>query len=102
MPVGAVTATEPEWRETDIDWMIASRDRESTMGAHGHPLDESTSRDANPANADGTHYYVAGPPQVDWAERARLRAEKQFREEVGDKFDASGYFFPVKKVYRRP
>ena len=55
---------------------------------------------ANPANPDGAFYYVAGPQKVDWAERARRIAEKQFREEVGDKFDMSGYFFPVKKVWR--
>lgn len=99
-PIAAITETEPEWSVADVDWLIASRDHEASIGSHGHPLEEATSNEANPANADGAYYYVGGPQKVDWAERARRIAEKRFREEVGDKFDMSGYFFPVKKVWR--
>lgn len=99
-PVGAVSTLEPEWVVDDVDWLIASRDFEASVGGHGHPLSEATSREANPANSDGAYYYVAGPQQVDWAERARSVAAKKFRDEVGADFDMSGYFFPVKKVWR--
>lgn len=100
VPVAATVEVESEFTSSDVDWLIASRDREASIGAHGHPLDEATSPDANPANPNGAYYYVADAQRVDWAERARRGAEKRFRDEVGDKFDMSGYFFPVRKVWR--
>lgn len=102
LPVGAVESAESEWTTEDVDWLIASRDFEASIGGHGIPLAEAMSDDANPANGDGLYYYAAdvNKPRVDWAERARSKAATQFREMVGKDFDMSGYVFPVVKKWR--
>lgn len=99
-PVAAITDVEPEWLTDDVDWLIASRDFEASIGRHGQPLSESTSREANPANSDGSFYYVTERPEVDWAERAQSLAAERFREEAGKDFSMAGYFFPVVKKWR--
>jgi len=93
--------SDPEWSLTDVDWLIASRDYEAGIGSHGHPLDEATSADANPANPDAKYSYAAGPaPDVDWAERARLNAQQVHRATLRDDESANGMYFPVRKVWR--
>lgn len=105
--IRAVTVSEPRFTRDDVDLVLASRLAE-LKSPTGHPLDEATASEANPANPNGTYYYRAigetranaAPPHVDWALRAQRQAEERWRKENPD-VDASGYFWPVERVERK-
>lgn len=92
---------EPEWDPTEVNWLLASRDYEASIGPHGHPLAETMSSEANPANAEGAWYYTAGPePDVDWAMVASHKAEADYRELLPEGASMAGFQFPPRKVWR--
>lgn len=103
----SVTVREPEWTADAVSELIASKHleyRDST----GHLLVESTDLLANPANTNGTHYYVAGVlgpdglrhPVTNWAEKAEADARKKYRDTYKDA-DMAGLRFPVERIDRR-
>lgn len=94
--------TESEWSADERAWLIASRDYESSIGGHGHFLEESTSPLADPANKDGLWRYEAGSaPQVDYAAKAQHEAQDAYRKAWPDA-SMAGLFFPVRKVWVEP
>ncbi|TAJ46361.1 MAG: hypothetical protein EPO52_17665 [Herbiconiux sp.] len=55
---------------------------------------------ANPANTKGTHYYLAGMPEVDFAEKAELDGWDALRAREGKDANLNGFHIPVIKVDR--
>lgn len=104
----SVTVREPEWTAADVSLLLASKHLEH-RDSTGQLLTEATDLGANPANPDGTHYYVAGVPYakggrgpvINWAERAVAEARKNYRERYPDE-DMAGLYFPVERIDRVP
>lgn len=105
--VRAVTVREPEWTAAEVSMLIASKHLEM-RDSTGHLVVEATDLRANPANPDGTHYYVAGVlgpdgmrhPVHNFAEIARAQAQQTFRDAYPD-VDMTGLYWPVERVERR-
>lgn len=79
--VRSVQVQEPEWSPADVAVLLYSRHTEQDMGPHGVPMSEAT----NPANQYA--YEAAEFPVVDFAEKARLDAQKAYY----DKYDTKDY-----------
>lgn len=75
---GWVVEREAEFDKHEYELLAALYEHESSMGDHGHPLDESMSVLADPMNPARTHEYVARPAR-DWADDALEQAQKDPR-----------------------
>ena len=64
---------------------------EGELGAHGLPLDETTSVDADPNNPKATYHYEARVLR-DWAQDAVEQREKDFKDDPS----RARIFFPVR------
>lgn len=95
----SITVREAEWDDDQVALLLASR-RNELRDPTGHLLVESTDLLANPANVDGTHYYVADAPHVNWAQRAEQQARDAFKRDHPDA-DTAGFFWPIRRVDRR-
>lgn len=78
---------EPEFSRSDYELLAALHEYEASTGAHGQPLNEAMSVDADPLNPKGTHRYEARPAR-DWADDALEQAQKDPRYS-GENFSAA-------------
>lgn len=79
--VVSVTVTESRFTPDEVTVLLASRRAEQERrGAHGHPLSESTSRDADPSSFDAKYRYRVPSPTVDYAARALAQAQAERRK----------------------
>lgn len=111
--VSTFVEREPEWTPDQVAMVAAVDDFDRLLGAHGQPMDEATSKDADPMNRAGTHYYKAGAltvtpegafvyaPLVDQAMKAQLDAEDKFRKAAGEGANLNGLFWPVQREERK-
>lgn len=79
---------EAEWAPEDVALLLASRQHQNEIGAHGVPMSEAT----DPANQFA---FTAGRV-MDWAEKARLDAIDELREK-NPKASLNGLIFPVRR-----
>ena len=79
--------------------VLAHLDNESSMNSLGFPLADVLSADADANNQDGTHFYRAGDPIIDHAQKARAIAEDAYRKAHGDL--PSYVHFPVQRYERK-
>lgn len=72
---GFTVEREPEFDQEQYELLAALEEYEAGLGAHGLPLEETMSPDADPANPHGKYMYV---PRVmrDWYDDAVEQAEK--------------------------
>lgn len=99
----SVTTREPEWRREDLDLALGALalDREP-VGPHGHPLNESTSPEADSNNRQGRYFYQGahgGEPIVDHAEIERQRLIAAYKAKHPGA-DLSALTFIVERVER--
>lgn len=93
--VGSVTEREPEWSRTDVESLIALLEAQR-VGAHGHPMDEATSRDGDPSNPERKWDWHVPLPTKDFAQEALDLRKKQYREAYPDA-DLSSMLWRVEK-----
>lgn len=96
--VRAVEYLEPEWDDEQVQLMTAYKRFVDDIGPHGHLMSEATSPEADPNNYDSPLRFVAEAPYTDWARKAQLDREAEWREAAGDKANMNGLIFPVRKV----
>ena len=96
--VRTVEYREPEWDEEQVALMTAYKRFADDIGPHGHLMSEATSPDANPNNYDSPLRFVGEAPITDWARKAQLDREAEWREAAGDNANMNGLIFPVRKV----
>lgn len=70
---------EAEFDKEQYDLLAALKEYEAGLGAHGLPLEETMSIDADPANPNAKYVYVP-TARRDWYEDAIEQAEKQWPE----------------------
>lgn len=87
-PVRTISIPEAEWSRADVALLIASRQREKEIGAHGIPMSEAT----DPKNQFG---FTTGLV-MDWAERSRLDAIEAHKKK-NPKQNLNGLMFPVRR-----
>lgn len=96
--VESVTTREPEFDTEQVDLLLASAAFEAGIGAHGFPMDEATSPEADPANRGGAYHYVtADAPVVDYVEKARKDSETAYGKKYKDA-NTNGHIWPVSRV----
>lgn len=78
-----MTTREPEWSRIDVEAMLAFIESRR-VGAHGHPLDEAMSPDADPSSWDAKYRYVVPSPQRDFAQQALNDAQEAMRKRFPD------------------
>lgn len=71
--------------------LAALEEFEANLGAHGLPLDETTSVEADPANEKASYHYEARVLR-DWAQDAIEQREKDFKDHPS----RARIFFPVR------
>jgi hypothetical protein len=98
--VRTVTSRESEWCPREVALLLASRVVDADRGPHGEPLSESTSKLADPANADAEWFYEGSQvPVVDYAAKALADAEDAYRARLPkDAKMPHGLHFYVTKV----
>ena len=79
--------------------MLAHFDLESDIGAHGQPMREATSADADANDRGSKWFYRAGLPLVDHAEKALADAKAAYKKSNPDA-DTSYLVWTVEKVIR--
>ena len=94
--VRVVTRREPEWSQSDVDLLVASRMLEASIGSHGQPLDESMSPSADPSNWDATHTYEAFV-EKDFAQKAKADHEDALRKALPKGSTLNGVVVRVRK-----
>lgn len=60
--------------------LAALLEYESSLGPHGYPVDETTSRLADPDNPEATYHYEARVVR-DWYQDAIEQREKDFKDD---------------------
>lgn len=89
---------EPEFDADDVAVMRACRALDEATSPNGFLYADEISPLADPFNPDRTHEFVADEnPTVNYAERARALARKQWMERAGEDVDTSGYVWRVHK-----
>ncbi|GGA72634.1 hypothetical protein GCM10011490_24260 [Pseudoclavibacter endophyticus] len=89
---------EPEFDDMDRAMIVAYRAIEAETTENGFKRWEESTPLADPDNPEATHEFIALEPQINFANRARERAHRQWREaykESPDQLD--GVFIPVVK-----
>lgn len=95
--VSAVTVTDPEWDQLQVDYLLALELYEADLGPHGFHMAEATSRDADPANRDRKYRFVASEfPTVDFAAKARDDAMDKYYKQYPDA-NRNGHLWSVRK-----
>jgi hypothetical protein len=77
--VGSVSVPEPEWSPDDVALLVASRQHQQSLGAHGFPMSEAT----DPANQFAFTGQKA--PIVDFFEKARLDDQDKYYKQYDTK-----------------
>lgn len=87
---------DPEYDEEQYNLAVALHVYESGLGAHGQPLAETMSPDADPDNPDGKYRYEVLPPMRDWFDYA-IEMEQKKPEWSGDNYLSSRKFTAVRR-----
>lgn len=94
---------EPEFDQSQYEWLAALIDYESDLGPHGQLMSEAISPDADPGSAARKYRFVAGIanapglPLVDYAAQARDQASEAYYKQYPDE-DRAGHVWIVRKV----
>lgn len=67
-------------------------------GRNGEWIPDATAAGADPNNYPSGYRYVTEGPFTNWAEKARLDAEKTWRDQAGDKANMHGMFWTAKRL----
>jgi hypothetical protein len=92
-----VVEVEPEWDSEQVTLLLAARELQADIGAHGHPLTEAMSPDGDPANPRRKYHYEVPLPAVDFAAKALADAQDARRQQYPDATE-NGLMWGVKKV----
>lgn len=94
---------EPEFDQSQYEWLAALADYEADLGPHGQLLSEAVSPDADPGNQNRKYRFIAGPasapglPLIDFAAQARDQASEAYYKQYPD-VDRAGHIWVVRKV----
>lgn len=97
---------EPEFTDEDRALLRAGWDLEQATSRNGFLYSDEVSPLADRNRPDATHYFEADElPTVNYAERARAKAERAYREaykaETGEEPDTAGMSWAVHKITLR-
>lgn len=103
---GSVVELEPEWDEEQRELAMAWQAVDRETGRYGEDLLIATSPEADPANKEATHRYVAGVdvggvrvPLVNYAEKAAQDAMDPYYKQHPEALEhKSSHVWPVQLV----
>jgi hypothetical protein len=76
-----ITETEAEWDEEERELRLAYlADQADTCSGCGHPLEESTSNEADPNNPDGKYLYQPSNPLICFSCEVREKTIKRLKK----------------------
>ena len=98
--IGCTVYREPEYTPGDVELLTAVLAYQQSLGSHGHPLDEATSRLADPSSRESTYGYRVPLPTIDYAQQALTRAKKEYADAYPDA-DLDALLWRVEKVLKQ-